>query len=310
MRLTRYPGLITAALVVFTTSLQGQPVITALSPKALVVEAGSVNGRAILRGSSLQTMREVRAVVGGKTSDYILARPLELPDGSRELRLLVRPDAPPAVYRLVALGEGWSLPVPGTVEVVPVGDRRAQMSGGEQDLREAARRSTSGTLVVDRATVPLVTGTYPSPLVLAPESRTRTVRLAGKNLDRVTDVRIRRETEEPRYRQNQGKLPFVCRDGFLDLSLVTGARTPVGTRYALDLMVEKFRAHTLVLEVGVPPPPAAATPESAVKAAEGPRVIELPPMPPADASGSPEAGNPGTSATESTGAEAQSSSSR
>lgn len=248
----------------------------------MILEAGSLDGRAILRGGGLDKLQELRSQRDGKTTDFVVGRPVALPDGSRELRILVRPDAPLGVYPLVAVGPGWVLPVPGRVEVVAVGDPRAQQSTQGQDLSELARRSRSQTIVADREQVPIVMGSNPDPLVIAPDGQARTIRLAGKNFDRVTDVRIRKEKDDPRYRQNQGKLPFARVDGYLDVRVVSSPQTPMGSKYYLDLMVGNFRATSVLLEVGTPPvmpAPAAASPAGPVNdttPSAGPRVIELP----------------------------------
>jgi hypothetical protein len=261
---------------------QAQPTVSSLSPKALVVEAGSIDGRAILRGSGLNKMRDVRSHREGEPNDLIVGRPVALTDGSWELRMLVRPDAPLGIYPLLAVGEGWTVPVPGTIEVVEPGNARAQKATQGQDLNELARRSRNQTIVADRDQVPLVMGSYPDPLVVPPDGQTHIIRLAGKNFERVTDVRIRREKDEPRYRQNQGKLPFSRQQDFLDIRLVSGQQTPMGTKYWLDLMVENFRAASVLLEVGIPPQPLpnapgpATAPVLETPAPAGPRVIELP----------------------------------
>jgi hypothetical protein len=262
--------------------LQAQPTVASLSPKELVVEAGSIEGRAILRGSGLKKMQDVRSHRDGETNDFIVGRPVALTDGSWELRMLVRPDAPLGIYPLLVVGEGWTMPVPGTIEVVEPGNARAQKATQGQDLNEMARRSRNQTIVADRDQVPLIMGSHPDPLVVAPDGQTHIIRLAGKNFERVTDVRIRREKDEPRYRQNQGKLPFSRQQGFLDIRLVSGPQTPLGTKYWLDLMVENFRAASVLLEVGTPPPVSASptkaqtSPVLETPAPAGPRVIELP----------------------------------
>lgn len=255
-----------------------------LSPAVLVIEVGSVDGRAILRGSGLGNLEEVRGLREGKTNNYVVGRPIALPDGSHELRVLVRPDAPVGSYSLVAVTPEGSRPVPGRVEVVAVGDPRAQATSKGQDLNQAARKSKTNTIVADRDQVPQVTGTNPDPLMIPPDSQARTIRLAGRNLERVTDVRIRKEGDEARYRQNQSKLPFNRVEGFLDIRVVSDTKTPLGTKYWIDLMVENFRATSVLLEVGQPPPetvlPAVPAPGTGAAPAPapppGPRVIELP----------------------------------
>lgn len=267
----------------WNTVLAAETLPEGLSPAVLVVEVGSVNGRAILRGGGMESLEEVRGQREGRTGNYVLGRPLALPDGSHELRILVRPDAPLGSYSLVAVTAQGSRPVPGRVEVVATGDPRAQATSQGLDLSQAARRSKTNTIVADRDQVPLVTGTNPDPLMIPPDGQARTIRLAGKNFERVTDVRIRKYGDEARYRQNQAKLPFNRVEEFLDIRVVSDTKTPLGTRYWLDLMVENFRATSVMLEVGNPPPetvrPAAPAAEPAVSPAPpppGPRVIELP----------------------------------
>lgn len=277
-------GGVALLFVAWQASSAAESVPAGLSPAVLVVELGSVDGRAILRGSGMENLEEVRGLREGKTNNYVVGRPIALPDGSHELRVLVRPDAPLGSYSLVAVTPEGSRPVPGRVEVVAVGDPRAQATSKGQDLNQAARKSKTNTLVADRDQVPQVTGTHPDPLMIPPDSQARTIRLAGKNLERVTDVRIRKDGDEARYRQNQSKLPFNRVEGFLDIRVVSDTKTPLGTKYWIDLMVENFRATSVMLEVGQPPPEtvppavpapgAGAAPEPAP--APGPRVIELP----------------------------------
>lgn len=279
-------GVVAVLFVAWQASPAAESVTAGLSPAVLVVELGSVDGRAILRGSGMENLEEVRGLREGKTNNYVVGRPIALPDGSHELRVLVRPDAPLGSYSLVAITSEGSRPVPGRVEVVAVGDPRAQATAKGQDLNQAARKSKTNTLVADRDQVPQVTGTHPDPLMIPPDSQARTIRLAGRNLERVTDVRIRKDGDEARYRQNQSKLPFNRVEGFLDIRVVSDTKTPLGTKYWIDLMVENFRATSVMLEVGQPPPEpalpavpapgtgAAPTPDPAPT--PGPRVIELP----------------------------------
>jgi len=250
-------------------------------PAVAYVEAGGGQSWLILRGSGLEGIREIRSLVGGKTTDHVIGRPAPAQAGVREFVLLARPDAPRGTLELVAQTASGALAVPAQAVVVEPGDPRARAAGKPADLNQAAREARGQPIVVDREQVPQVTATVPSPLRVAPDGRPVKVQLRGKNLGRVTDVRIRKEGEEPRYRGRQGQLPFRRHAGGegLEVDVVAGRSTPLGSRYVIDLLVEQYRAVSVPMEIGepLPPPPA---PEVETREPGAPRVIELPPQAP------------------------------
>lgn len=255
--------------------------IQRVTPNPIFIEAGGGQAWLIIQGTELTALREVRSRINGKVTDHVIGRPAPEQGGMREFVLLARPDAPRGRVELVAVVVGGIIPLPVQAEVVEPGDTRAVGSKKAADISQAARAGRGQPIIVDRNQVPVVEKTRPSPLRVASDGKPVTLVLAGKNLDRVTDVRIRREEETARYRGKQGRLPFRFRDGVLEVDVVASHKTPLGTRYALDLLVEDYRSASVILEVGVPLPeeiPAETPPEPEVRQ---PRVIELPTMPPA-----------------------------
>jgi hypothetical protein len=249
------------------------PVIQSASPSPLFVEAGGSQSWLILKGQGLEGVQGLRSRRDGVISTHLLGKPAPGQDGSREFVLLMRPDAPLGPMDVVAVGEGFAVPVPVQLEVVPLGDARAQASGKLGDLSKTAQTSTTSTIVVDRSQVPEVLSTVPRPLMVAPDGQPHQVLLSGKNLQRVTDVRIRKEGDETRYRGRQGQIPFRQVVGGLELDVMAATRTPLGSRYIIDLMVDRFLATSVLLTVGTPPPPV-PVPENAPP--KGPTVIEIP----------------------------------
>jgi hypothetical protein len=254
------------------------PVVESAVPREIYVEAGRGQSWLILRGKELGAIRELRSVVGGKTTDHVVGRPAPVQDGMREFVLLARPDAARGPVALVALTPSGPLALDVRVLVVEPGDPRAKAAAKAEDLSRAAREARGQSIVVDQEQLPQVRSTVPSPLRVAPNGRPVKILLQGANLERVTDVRIRKEGEPPRYRGRQGQLTFRRVSGGLEVELVASPRTPMGTRYQVDLLVEEFRAWTVPLEIGDPPPP--APPQVETREPGTPRVIELPPMVP------------------------------
>lgn len=256
----------------------GAVVIQSASPNPVPVEAGGGQSWLIVRGTGLEAVREIRSLINGRVTDHVMGRPAPVQDGMREFVMLARPDAPRGEIQLVGVeggGARWDLPV--RAVVVEPGDPRAAAAGKAADLSQAARQGRGAPIIVDREQVPTVLATRPQPLMVEPNGRTATLVLQGRNLERVNDVRIRREGEAPRYRGKQGRLPFRSGNGALEVDVVAAPGTAMGTRYVLDLLVEQYLAASVPLVVGVPPPPA---PQVETRETSAPRVIELPPPPP------------------------------
>lgn len=265
----------------FAGALAAQTVIQSVSPATIHVAAGGGQSWVILRGQGLAAVTELRSALNGRPGTHLIGRPAPEQGGQREFVLMARPDAPLGPVRVVALTPAGAVPVPARFEIVAAGDPRAGKSVRPADISEAARNPAQRTILVDRTQVPAVMATVPSPLIVAPDGKSIPLRLLGRNLERVTEVRIRREAEPARYRGNQGMLPFRRVEGGLEVDVVASRSTAMGSRYAIDLMVEKFLATSVVLEVGVPPPPAPPPPSVETQPARGPTVIELPSPSPA-----------------------------
>lgn len=260
---------------------QAQVELRSGSPEQVFVEAGGSQSWIILRGSKLEEIRELRSFIRGKVTDHVIGKPAPLRGGTREFVLMARPDATLGPVVLVAVLASGTVSVPVKAEIVAVGDPRARFSGKVQDLSEAARREASATIVAEADQVPQVESTIPYPLLVEPNGKVSILRLRGKNLEKVTDVRLRKEGAEARYRGKQGQLPFRQVPGGLEVEVVASRSTVLGSRFVIDLMVERYRAGSLALEVRVPPAPPVA-PVVETREPAGPRVIELPLSPPAE----------------------------
>lgn len=241
-------------------------------PGKVRVEAGGAASQVLLQGAGAEAISSFRATDQANPTPYLLVKKGGEAAGRRTLVLLARPDAPrDRVFGLS--GDGRALPL--HITVVEPGEGTSIETGdsAQRDIREAIREADGGRVVVSANQAPVVKRTIPSPLRVPPNGETQMFILIGERLDTISDVRVREATAEPRYRGKQGKLPFRFQDGRLEIDVVASKKTQLGKKYAIDLMVERFRAWTgtFIIAEPVEPPPVIESVQ------EGPLVIELPP---------------------------------
>lgn len=248
-----------------------------ITPDKVYVGVGGEQGRLIIDGAGLNSIRSFEMVYGNKKSDYMLIQPVGKEDQRREIILLTRPDTPlGSGFKLYAVTqENTQVRIPVEIQVVQTGDQRLQQDVSTTSLRESVLEATTSRIVVERNQAPLVEATLPDPLVVPPTGEAFTFRIAGTNLDQITDVRVRPGDEPAKYRKNEGKLPHRTVDFGIEVDVMASPNSNQGDGYILDLMVDRFLAVSLPFEVGtpavMPPPVITDTP-----------VIDLPPIEPID----------------------------
>jgi len=241
-------------------------------PAKVRVEAGGAASQVLVQGGGAEAISKFAATLNSSPSPYLLVKKGGEVAGRRTLVLLARPDAPrDRVFGLS--GDGTELPL--RITVVEPGEGTSIETGdsAQRDIREAIREAEGGRVVVSANQAPVVKRTIPSPLRIPPNGETQTIILVGERLDTISDVRVREATAEPRYRGKRGKLPFRYRDGRLEIDVVASRNTELGKEYAIDLMVQRFRAWTGKFVIGQP----VEIPRISDSEEEGPLVIELPP---------------------------------
>jgi hypothetical protein len=159
--------------------------------------------------------------------------------------------------------------------VVKLGDPKATLPD-TATLAEATEVQAGRRIVVAQPLVPVITATVPSPLIFPPGAEVRKVLIEGRNLQDITEVRVRKAEVPPRYKGNQGLLPFRRNELGIEVEIVTGSGTVPGSRYILDLMVKRYLAASAYLSVGYA---AEIPPQKTMDMPEEPNVIPLVPAP-------------------------------
>jgi len=265
----RHSGFILAMIVLGATfRAQAFEVI----PAVVDVEAGGMSSQVLVRGAGADAIAEFKILANGKRTSYLLARSAGKTSGQITVIIHAREDTPRNQAYLLAAGD-QTLPL--KIRVVNPGEARntGRPPAGEQDIREVVRTANTAQIVVSADQAPKVLRTIPSPLMIAPDGQLKMVKLLGKRLEAVDDVRVRKADKPPKYRGKQGKLPFSYQTGMLKVELMASRNTAMGERYMLDLMVGKFKAVSVGFEIGHP---TMTQVEVAQPVSEGPLVIELP----------------------------------
>ena len=238
------------------SALQGQVVeaqITEVVPKVLYLEAGGRQVTVILRGKSLQSLRQVQVLRQGQQVRAIYSRLGTASENRRTVSFIANTTCPlVADYQvIVTLSDGTPVVLPLSLAVVKVGDPKATLPD-TATLAEAADVKAGRRIVVAEPLAPVVTATIPAPLVIPPDGKLQKVLIQGKNLKEITEVRVRKSGSPPRYKGAQGLLPFrKILDG-VEVEVVAATTTAVGTEFILDLLVKRYLAASVLMKVGYP----------------------------------------------------------
>lgn len=259
-----------------TQSITGQVVMERIVPDTLYIEAGGGSAKAILSGSGFSQVASVQVYRAGKVTNDLYAQLAGEEDNRRNIVIMAQPEAPQDNgYQLALIPRsGKPQVVPLRIQVVAAGDKRIQTTATEStSARDVAAQARSRNIVVERAAAPVVQATLPDPLLVPPTGEKFLFRLAGENLDQITDVRVRMAEEKPKYKKNEGKLPFQVTDYGIEVEVMASKTSEMGKAYKLDLMLDRYLAVTLDFSVGIPEiePPETIAPR---------HIISLPPIQP------------------------------
>ncbi len=140
--------------------------------------------------------------------------------------------------------------------LVPEGDPRANAVALPQSIEEAKQLQgkKKKKLIVEESGVPTVKQTDPSPPVIYSDGEPQTLVFRGNLLDQINGVRLRPSSKPPKYRNEQGKIPFRWdkESSALSLELRATPDTAAGTGYAMDFFVDKYLVQTLEITVKHP----------------------------------------------------------
>ncbi|MDZ4789247.1 MAG: hypothetical protein SH807_09930 [Blastochloris sp.] len=265
------------------------PTVKDTVPQILFLEAGGKQVNTILRGENLQGLQKIQVTKQGRPVRAIFTQ-LGPPEQNRRGITFIASEQSTlgTFYTLQGLTkEGSIVTIPMSLTIVPLGDSRATLSD-TATLAEVTRVQNSSRVVVSETLAPVVTSTQPNPLILAPNKDKQTIILQGRNLEGITEVRVRKANKKPLYRGNQGLLPSRITERGLEVDVIVGTGTAMGSTFTLDLMVKKFLADSISLSVGIPvvatvqevftaPLPSAANPvEVTVEEVQTPKEIVIP----------------------------------
>ncbi len=257
-------------VALFAAKLMGQVQIREVVPGKVYLETNGFEIPLMLHGSGFKALTKAEAFFQGDPDPYLSVQ-LGVPGENRvSVTLIARPDTPlgPGHSLRVKTEDDTWVEVPLTLEIVAPGDKRATKPNTASAL-EAVEVAKGKRVVISEGKAPVVTDTVPKPLYIEPNGQTQTLLLKGRNLQSITDVRVRKALQPPKYRNQEGILPARLRQDTIEVDVLATPDTPVGEKYALDLMIKEYLAGTVMFVVSKPAPPPAA-PVSA------PRVIEIP----------------------------------
>ncbi len=254
-------------------------------PQMVEVEAGGAASVFLVKGKGAHQVRSFQATWNGSPTNYMLARRGGVSEGQVTVMLHAREDAPKTgVYGVRADGNDLSI----QVRLVAIGEATQRGNeGAPRDLRQLVRESDQRQIVVTPDEVPKISRMSPDPLRIPPDGATHEFVFEGSLLNLIDDVRIRKAESPARYRGKTGQLPFKLSEGRLKVSIQASRHSAMGESYLLDLMVGKYLAVTLPLEVGEIPH---SEEQKDTSPPSGPLIIVLPES---ASSGSSELGSEG-----------------
>lgn len=225
--------------------------IRSCSPSELFLGAGGDSRVVIIRGMGLEKLRGARVFRDNKPVSSVLARFTDSGEGQRNLVLLASEAVPQGGgYRVAAgLDNGETRWIPVQVTVVAAGDPRARALTVEDLAKPNPGMTTQKVVTIDAETLPQVTSTVPSALRLVAGGGNHVFLLQGRNLDKVTEMRLRLSSKPPVYSGKTGVLPFEKTPHGLRLQIRSSRPQDAGQSYTLDLLVGKYIATSLTFEV-------------------------------------------------------------
>jgi hypothetical protein len=240
----------------FAISAQAQTTIVELIPPKVNLQANGSQIPVVVRGNNLNKIKKVEALHEGQADKYIFAQLGALSANRVSVTLIARPDSPigsPHQLRFL-LDDGSVLNVPLPLCTVADGDPDATQPDTASRLEQIAEKSGQRK-VIESNKAPIVTATVPKPLHVAPNGQVQTLTFKGVNLDQIVSVRIRKAGSPPRYRNNEGELPFRQVKGGLEVDVISTPDTPIGTKYCIDLLLQgNYLAGTLTFPILNQPP--------------------------------------------------------
>jgi hypothetical protein len=248
-------------------------------PQVICLEAGGKQITSILRGSDLKLLVKAQVWADGKPIKAVFTQLGPPSDSRRTLSFLASPQCPlGSGYQVMATGQdGGYVRLPVLLTIVPIGDDRATLPD-TANLAEVTQIQSGQRIVVSEAVAPLVTATIPNPLLIPPTGETKKILIQGRNLQGITEIRVRKFESPARYKGDQGLVPFRQLGEDIEVQLVASATTVMGTRYRMDLMVKKYLAASLVVMVGFP----SATPIAPTPQTSQPNEVVIPLIPKAE----------------------------
>ncbi len=268
-------ALVLTALII-SVGAKAEVTLQRVAPDALYIEAGGGHAKCVLSGTGFNQVTRLQVYLNGKATNDLYAQLAGEEDSRRNIVILAQPEAAHDSRYQVAfiLKSGRTQTVPLKLQVVATGDKRAQTATAERrDARETAAEARTSNIILEREVAPIVQATLPDPLLVPPTGEKFLFRLAGENLDQITDVRVRPADEKPKYKKNEGKLPFKKTDFGLEVEVMASANAEIGQAYVLDLMLGRYLAVSLDFSVGVPE-------EAPPEVIERRQIINLPPIAP------------------------------
>lgn len=243
-------------IFLLTTSLNllsqtSLPVVSETVPRILFLEAGGKQVNTIFRGDQLAELEKVFVKNLGATAKTIFTQLAPPSSNSRGVVFIASPVCQiGSNYTVHAVSKnGTVIDIPMSLTVVPLGDPRATLAD-TATLEQVTQKQNNQRIVVAEKLAPIVTMTKPNPLILAPKNQSQTVLLIGRNLESITEVRVRKFDAKPLYRGSQGILPSRIVSEGLEVDILVGPKTVLGSKFVLDLMVKKYLAASVSLTVG------------------------------------------------------------
>lgn len=239
--------------------------IKKVTPDTLYIERGKMEETCIIiEGTNLQQVRKALVYRDGKPYLPVFARFIPTASTSKKIAFLVAPNAElDGRYQIFLLTQNKKMvALPLRLHIVTPGDQRAQTHLKESAKIPSINPTTPSapakpkSLQLDLSAAPSIERTKPSPLILPADGSEFPVLIEGKNLDKITQLRIRPANQSPRYRGDEGLIPFQKEDGGTSLSFYLKAPnerpSSISTisSYTLDLIMDRYLAASLSVQIG------------------------------------------------------------
>lgn len=236
------------SLFLFAASLYAQdaalPIIREVIPETLYLQSGGLEQVGILiKGSNLDSIHSARVYKDGKEYRPILCTVTDSGPQIKKVQFLAASVTPLGNHYKVALvtEDNHTIPLSLKIEVVPAGDKRLLQPPPEL-VKAKKEKGRPKTLTISAEELPQISETLPSPLVIVVNGMNQKVILKGKNLEKVTEVRVRRSEKASSYGGKAGLIPFHMTPEGMELEVKATPDTLPGTKYSLDFIINKYVA--------------------------------------------------------------------